>query len=683
MSPLALLQVLRGPFHFLQPEAEEVRRLAPDLGRILPLPQRIFLDEEAKTPLRGFPVLLSDGLHHLRKSLQAYVLAEEEAQIGIQARRRYDRSGYAEAWEGYREMLVPAIENVTLSSYGRHFPSIFWLHHSLDVAKLLKETPRRVLRRDLEVGRQFGDHIKYRVFDRYLDRVLNTTYEVVSGLAVDTEEAEERLFPRLLTRLRDNVLLFTEDHVSPDLGELASYFNGHLRIDGRDLRRRLQAVETWHRERFQEDAELRSLATHLLGFPGEGEDLTRLLRQPGYLPFLAERQGWNSRQLMDGHLIRVWENLLLKLKEFELIHGLRRLLVPVKRDPKSPGDRLLGKPGPATGSPPGSSVVVLSSATRPLDFLAPWVVDPLVDRFGLIYDLTDFSQIISVLRRSGSDVQDSAFRNMFRFQRRINQLTAACRMQLEKYLGDGAFYSSRRALPVLRAALEIQRHYRQEVDDDFPFDRGMRIAVNYGQYRIIPIGKGSGDSAPRYEFFGHSLVELSRLTTGKASRDIEEIKTLLMTYGYPEQTVYRFFEPLMRKDVDVVSREDEAHTFRAYINRNGSLINEGIVATEAFLSQLCQEAPLSGPRRGERAQRQYAVVDLEPEEELAVGLRRLGPVALKGLEKVPVYEVVDARDLKVRKPLNAPDLWGALQELDGDASGSWPGREPREEGASR
>ncbi len=77
------------------------------------------------------------------------------------------------------------------------------------------------------------------------------------------------------------------------------------------------------------------------------------------------------------------------------------------------------------------------------------MVDPRVDRFGLIYDISDFSQTVSVLHRSGSDSQDEAFRTMFRFQRRVNRLALARRVKLEKYLGDGAFYSSREACRLL------------------------------------------------------------------------------------------------------------------------------------------------------------------------------------------------------------------------------------------
>jgi len=658
MTPSTLLQLLSGPFHFLRPVPEEIRRLVPDLDRTLPLPQRIFQDNEEKTPLRGFPILHSEGLVRLRRALQKYVVLEEEAQIAIQERRPYDKKAYQQGWDRYRQLLARAIENVTLSSYGRQFPAIFWLHHSLDVARLLKETPRRIVRRDLQLGRRYGDPIKYRVFDRYLDRVFHTAYEVVSRLAFDTDEAEEELFPRLLTRMRDNVLVFTEDHISPDLAELSSYFTGHLRIDGRDLRRRLKELDVWHRNRFASDNDLRHMARHVLGTDPDTVDPGDLLRRRGYLCYLASRRGYDARKLLDERQIQIWESLLVKLKEFELFHGMRRFLVPTKHD----GNRLLGRSGARGGD--GRTVVVLSSATRPMDFLTPWVVDPLVDRFGLIYDLTDFSEIVSMLRRAGTEIQDLSFRKMFRFQRRINKMALGLRMQLEKYLGDGAFYSSRRALPLLEAALQIQRSYRQEIEEDFPFDRGMRIAINYGQYRIIPIGRGS-DEAARYEFFGHSLVELSRLTTGKASRDIDEIKTLLMSYGYPEQAVYRFFEPLQSKNVDMVDRREEARTFRAYINRNGSLVNEGIVATEAYLAQLEEETSEIPMRQATQGGRTYVALPLDDEskDDRAVGIRKLGMATLKGLEKVPVFEVVDAADLTLGAKLGDHSLVATLERL--------------------
>lgn len=650
MTPTTLLQLLPGPFNFLHREPAELRALVPDLEQSLPQPRPVFLAEEGATPVRGFPVLLSDGLAELRQALERYLVAEEAAQVAIFQRRPSDRLAVESARERYRALLARAVENVTLSSYGRNFPAVFWLSHSLDTARVLKESPRRALRLDLEVGRRHGDAVKYRVLERFLDFVTAQTYDLVSRLADDTEEIEEELFPRLLTRMRDNVLILTEDHISRDLAELSSYFAGYLHIDGRDLRRRLGELGTWNAELLRADHDLRNAVRHLLrpepealgaSEPDPAEQAHELLNRPGYVRYLSTRRDYPADRLFDQRLVQVWESLLLKLKEFELLHALRRYLLPVALED---GRMVCRSPGAGRALPVASGTV-FSTATRPLDFMAPWVVDPLVHRFGLIYDLTDFSDIVNVVRRSGTELQDDAFRKMFTFQRRLNRLAAGHRLTLEKYLGDGAFYSSRRCAGVVVTAVQIQRSYREALTDGFPFDRGLRIALNYGQYRLIPIGSGIPEGPDRYEFFGHGLVELSRLITGKATREIEDIKTMLIARGYPEQTVYRFFSPLLKSpERPGGEAAGAAGTFYAYINQHGNLVNEGMVATEAFIAQLDRElGDEAQVHRVRRDGRIYVVTAAEVgSERVHVGLRRLGNAHLKGLGDVPVLEVVDA-----------------------------------------
>src|SRR6185436_19408991 len=110
------------------------------------------------------------GMTALREALKQYVLAEEAMQAAALRREPQDVKAYGAAWDRYRALLARAVENATISSYGRQYPAIFWLHHSLEVARLLKETPKRILRADTETGRRHGDAIKYRVLDRFLDR---------------------------------------------------------------------------------------------------------------------------------------------------------------------------------------------------------------------------------------------------------------------------------------------------------------------------------------------------------------------------------------------------------------------------------------------------------------------------------------------------------------------------------
>ena len=650
MNPTSFLQMLQGPFNFLRPDPEEVRRLMPDLQRVLPMPRPIFLEDESATPLQGFPVLLSPGLLGLRAALRDFIDAEEALQVAGLRREGHDVRAHNQAWERYVALLSRAVENATISSYGRQYPAVFWLQHSLDLARLLKDVPKRILRRDSEIGRRHGDAIKYRLLDRLLDRTLATIYDLVQRVAGATEEVEEELFPRLLTRLRDNVLLFTEDHIGRDLGELTSYFNGSLRVDGRDLRRRLDELARWHFEQLAIDPGLRAAVAHLLKSDPRN-DGRELLARPGYVAYLATLKTYDPARLLPPPLVQVWESLLVKLKEFELIHSLRRLIVPIELH----GDRMIACELPPGRALPGGGELCLSAATRPLDFMEPWVVDPRVERYGMIYDISDFSSTLSLLHRAGNDSQDGAFLAMFRFQRRINRLAISHRAKLEKYLGDGAFYSSREATNLLLVSIYLQRYYVEAVREGLPFDRGMRVALNYGPYRLIPMG-GRPEEGERYEFFGPGLVELSRLTTGKATQEVDEVKTMLLNQGYPEATVHRFFAPLGSRNVDVVDKKEEARTFYAYINRNGTLHNNGMVATGPYIAQLDREllgAPLYRGREGDRV---YVVISFQDGgDRLPVGVRKLGNAHLKGLEQLAVYEIVDAVDFLPETLVPIPD----------------------------
>lgn len=629
-------RTLRGPFNFLRPEPEEVLTLLPDADRIFPAPQQIFLEDESATPLVGFPVL-TDHVGDLREALAHYLDQEVRLHVAEARRRPHDAREHRAAWEAYSGALRRMTENTATSSYGRDFPSIFWLFHSFAVARLMKELPRRALEVDLQLGRERGDELKYRIFHRYFDRILQLTYDEVQSVARETDEPEEHLFPALLRTMGDNVLILTEDHVGRDLAELGSYLNGCLGLDPRDFRQRLAELRSWNAAQLESDQRLRTAAATLLGWRrSDGPD--RLLRRPGWARLLSREPGYAPARLLPPELVDVWEKLLLHLKEFELILGLRRRVIPVHRE----GEQLVCRDPGLSWSGGGHGDLQLSGATRPLDFAAPWVVDPLVHRFGLIYDMTSFSEIVSELRHLGRDVQERSFRQIFRFQRRVNQLARQHRLKLEKYLGDGALYSGRHPRRLLAVAVQLQRYYARVVEAGFPFDRGVRLALNYGAYRLLPIqGEEAGDSG-RYEFLGHGIVELSRLVTGKATRDIDEIKTLLLSRGYPPNAVDRFFAPMVQRNVDLTDRQAETRTFYAYINRNGNLINEGIVATGDFVEQLDEDGGAERFRRGRLDSRSYLVVEIaEDGVELTVGLTKLGLASFKGLGQLAVYEVVD------------------------------------------
>ena len=92
-----------------------------------------------------------------------------------------------------------------------------------------------------------------------------------------------------------------------------------------------------------------------------------------------------------------------------------------------------------------------------MDFGRPGVVDPMVHRFGMIYDISKFSETLGNIRRGGEKEEIKSYRQMLMFQRKLDAIAERHLLQFEKFLGDGAFYTTRRALRIVRAAVEIQR----------------------------------------------------------------------------------------------------------------------------------------------------------------------------------------------------------------------------------
>ncbi len=660
-NPFSFLELAGGSLNFLKLDEEELRRVMPDAAEKLPEPQRIFLDDEDATPLLGFPVLTDARTERLRKALDGYLEQESHVQVAMHGTEAIDKKAREAAWERYRELLVQVTENTTRSSFGRRYTDIFWLYHSIAISRLFKELPQRVRRIDLESGREHGETIKYQVFDRFLDRVLATTYDTVHRVATETEEEERLLFPSILETMRDNLLILTEDHVGPDMRELKAYFRGCLELDPLTFRRQVEYLHHWHRAMLERDPSLRPLARHVTGVDPQ-PDPDRMLRIPGYLTFLADHRGYDRERLPDPRGVRIWENLLERLREFELLLTLRRMVIPIRREEEA---LVCQAPNLRSGGFL-SRTVKLSESTRPFEFLTPWVVDPLVSRYGLIYDIADFSSVVSMLKYSGRREEDQSYRSIFRFQRRINQMARVHHLKLEKYLGDGALYSGREASRLLSTAIHLQRFYKKALRERFPFDRGIRMALNYGQYRLLPIEEGTRAIERRYEFFGYGIIELTRLVTGKGGQAIETVKRMLLSLGYEHEEVERFFRPLLERRVDLVDTEEEARDFYAYIDQSGELTNEGIVVTDRFVERVDPTGKHAPYRLAVDGSRKYVAFELdEAGGRIAVGLRRLGTPSLKGIESTIIYEVVDAGEwnLPGMSRLRAPDLNAALEIL--------------------
>lgn len=669
MQATSLERLLIGPRHFLRSSAEELARVLPDADQVLPRPQRIFLEDELATPLVGFPLLEGDETEAFRAALEAWVEAECRVQVAVLSRRPVDVKPRDRAWTAYTALLGRLTENATRSSFGRRYPSILWLYHSSAVAYFFRRLPARVRQLDAIVGREHGDRLKYTIFQRFLDRVLSLSYDVVHRVAEEAEEAETDLFPDILAWMRDNMLILTEEHVGPELTELNAYFEGYVGIDAADFRRRFRALRQWLTERVEATLELRAAAENLLG-RRPGAPAVELLREPGWVRFVSRLPGYDPETLLTPAQVPMWENLLLKLKEFELLAALRRLVVPTRRE----GERLTGRAAAFRGGFV-SREVVLSPSTRPIELATPWIVDPEVRRFGLVYDIADFSSTVSTLRYAGQEEEDRSYRAIFMFQRRINRMADFHRLKLEKYLGDGALYSGRHSRRILAAAIHLQRAYRQARRDRFPFDRGMRIALNFATYRLLPVEEGLAEENRRYEFFGRGIVELSRLVTGKSIHAVEEMKTLLLTHGYERGEVDAFFAPMVERRAGVVDEAEQERDFYAYISRSGRLVNEGIVATRPFVEELAAvEEPLPVARVADGPRTWIGFQIEEGSGSLVIGLRPLGLARLKGLGALELYEVVDGGAWKPGQaaPLGELGLLEALATLEAPGAAMRP-----------
>jgi hypothetical protein len=150
------------------------------------------------------------------------------------------------------------------------------------------------------------------------------------------------------------------------------------------------------------------------------------------------------------------------------------------------------------------------------------------------------------------------------------------------------------------------------------------------------------DAAERItEFYGPGIVELSRLTTGKANKEIEELSSFLIAHGYDQSKVRSFFAPLAR-GVDVIDHTQHAREFYAYVNANGHLVNEGIVASMPLLQELSSELAGESQQLVHLKAPFGTYIGFAPAIDGVeyLGIRLIGMVSLKGLDNVEIGEVV-------------------------------------------
>lgn len=610
-------------FAFLHP-ADLDRTLEELFDRpdwFLPRPYKIFFADEMRPHILGFPVSDSPVLRELEARLERWIGDE----IAWSLDRGYQRDKVQTTFTSYMQHAAKLAENALLSNLLADYHAVFWLAHSLHLSRHFAMIPRKVTALDPQLGRTQGEAIKYRTYAKWAAEMRDQMTAIAQRTApvLDGEEERGLQFFRFLL---ENLLILTEEFISPDLRELRSFVVGYLHRDFQAFRDTLDRLFALTGDLQKRDTVFRNTLILFGANPADRIPLGLILdkRFQTFLfghPALENAFNRDEREQL--------QSIARRICEFTILHQLRRAIVWMA----------VGEDGDV--QPADRRGLSYSRSTRPLDFGRSGVVDPMVHRFGLIYDISSFSEILGSLARAGRAQELGSYRQMLLFQRKLESITDRHRLQFEKFLGDGALYTTRRALHLVRAAVEIQRFYSEMKRKGFAFNRGIRIAINYGYYRLLPM-KPKLDAQDRImEFYGPGVVELSRLTTGKATKEIEEIQTFLMSHGYEPHEVQQFFAPLAH-GLDVVDHAQHEREFFAYINANGHLVNEGIVASLQLIQELSTELTAEASEIYRLPTRWATFIGFASGVEgyEYIGLRLLGAVSLKGLANVEIAEIV-------------------------------------------
>jgi len=603
--------------------AKTMEDLFPHADALLPEPYKIFPADETQPPILGFPLAETAVMKELDTKLDRWISDEVAWQLtrNPQARDKAQASQTV-----YLGPLLRVAENAMMSNMLNDYHAVFWLAHSFDAARHFSSIPRRVSQVDAQAGRTHGDALKYRIFAKWSVDTRDQMTQLASKAAalLDGEEQRALQFFRLL---QDDVLIFTEEFIGPDLRELRSFLNGYLRRDFQSFRDGFERLRNAATELLQRDKTFR-IALPSFGLNPDQGITTAVLLDARFQAFLFELPAVQNTLSREDR--EQFQLIARRLREFSVLNQLRRGIVWM----------VVAHDGTVTAADKRSGILY-SRSTRPLDFGRPGVLDPMVHRFGLIYDISSFTETLGNIRRAGRKEEINSYRQMLLFQRRLETIAQRHRLMFEKFLGDGAFYTTRRAIHLVRGAVEIQRDYAQMRKKGFAFNKGLRIALNFGYYRLLPM-KGTGSSSEKItEFYGPGIVELSRLTTGKANKEIEEFASFLVAHGYEPLKVQNFFAPLAR-GVDVIDHEQHAREFYAYVNANGHLVNEGIVASASLLNELSNDLINEGQQiyRLRSPWGVYFGIDPTVEGLEFVGVRLIGMVSLKGLDNIEVAEIL-------------------------------------------
>ncbi len=613
---------------FLMPS--EIERTIEEIfardDALLPQPYKIFPADETQPPILGFPVAESPALRDLDAKLDRWLADEVQWQIARNSAPAKEKA--QQTMQAYLGQLGKVAENAMMANLLADYHAVFWLAHSFDLAKQFSSVPRRVSLIDAQTGRTQGDVLKYRIFSKWAAETREQLNSVAMRCAPVLDGEEQRAL-RFFRLLQDDVLIVTDEFIGPDLRELRSFLTGYLHRDFQSFRDSFERLRTLVSDLLQSDSSFRA-ALPLFGGGPEPAVTTALLLDSRFQSFLFDMPAVQNAVTREER--ESFQLIARRVREFGVLNTLRRGIVWMMTLPD----------GHVLSADKRSSMAyAYSRSTRPLDFGRQGVVDPMVHRFGLIYDISSFTETLGNIRRGGRREEIASYRQMLVFQRKLESIAERHLLQFEKFLGDGAFYTTRRALRLLRAAVEIQRFYADMRRKGFAFNKGLRIAINFGYYRLLPMKTGNDPNDRITEFYGPGIVELSRLTTGKANKEIEEFASFLVAHGYDQQKVHSFFAPLAR-GVDVIDHTQHAREFYAYVNANGHLVNEGIVASMSLLQELSSELAHESQQLYRLRAPFGSYIGFAPAIDGVeyVGVRLIGMVSLKGLENVEIGEIV-------------------------------------------
>jgi hypothetical protein len=601
------------------------RALFGEAAAVVPAPYWLYSEAEQRPLVLGFPLRVSTTWEGFGRELTHLLEAEAAYRRALTLREEINKAPLVEHRRHLAARIAEILENAYLHDYGQRLPEIFLLVLTREVAERLRPVVRALATNTPEISARAVDEIRYAIAQRMADVALRARTHALDRLRrteASPAPADSRAFADLV---RNDLMPFAEIRFGAELKELHAFIQGHLHLDAarfqglvKSATQQIQGLRaldpSFDRVLASIDPDARRIAPDRLLFSPSILDLLDIWPHPK-----TPRLSADMRQLL--------ADLAQRCKRFEVLSVLRDRIFPVSEG------------GSRTVTQVHGQVVQLSSSTRPFDFTAPGVLSSVVRRYGLLYDLVEFTQLLEELRRRGRGPEEQGLRLLVRFLGKVDEIRARHRLRFEKFMGDGAFYSARSARGTFLAAAELRLLYERIRKQGFPFDRGLRIAVNVGSYHLLPMSAPAGNRS-HFEFFGHGLVELARLTTGKTTHDVEDIADFLIASGYDLHKVLQFLEPV--RHATRFAEYIKERPYAAFIAENGELVNLGSVVTESFLRDLEEEWGDQPVMKADDLGTRWLLLGTDSRSPDApwVGLRSLGTARLKGLDPTPLAEVV-------------------------------------------